>query len=175
MASNPYSIQFGREPMENIVRASETYSVMRDFREESPRQQIYMITGVRGCGKTVFLTELTHRFQKEKDWIVIELSPEGDLLQKLASALASQNHLARIFQQARINLSFFGFGLEVAGSVPVSNIEVALTQMLASIKKHRQRVLVTIDEVTSYAGFCQCLPTLPAPRSSHFSSDDRSL
>lgn len=37
-------------------------------------QQIYMITGVRGSGKTVMLTDISKHFRKDKDWIVIELN-----------------------------------------------------------------------------------------------------
>lgn len=149
MAKNPYSILFGKEPLENISRASQATEIIENFTEDQPTQQIYMITGIRGSGKTVFMTEVTRRFKKSDEWITVELSSDGDILEKLGAALASEDKLARIFQHANINLSLFGFGLEVNGIAPIASIEIAVAKMLESIKKHGKRVLITIDEVMS--------------------------
>ena len=72
-----------------------------------------MITGVRGIGKTVFMNEIARRFAKEEDWIVVELNAGRDLLVSLAAKLSSEDAYAKIFQNAKINLSLFGLGLEV--------------------------------------------------------------
>ena len=79
---------------------------------------------------------------------MIELNSSGDLMKDLAASLASENYLAQMFKSARINLSLFGIGLEVEGSVAISNIQVAITKMLEVIRKHGKYVLVCIDEVT---------------------------
>ena len=150
MKRNPFNLIFGKEPQQSIPRVSESAEILESFRAEPPEQQIYMITGVRGCGKTVFMTELAAELKKE-DWIVVELNSSQDLMTDLAASLGSENQLARIFQKASINLSLFGIGLEVKGSVPISNIQVALTKMLESLKKHGRKVLVCIDEVTATA------------------------
>ena len=44
---------FGKEPPQIISRVTQSSEVLMSFQEEPPEQQIYMITGVRGCGKTV--------------------------------------------------------------------------------------------------------------------------
>lgn len=68
----------------------------------------------------------------------------------LAAKLSSENELARIFQSAEINLSLFGFGLEVKGAAPpIAEIETALEKMLQSLKKKGKRLLICIDEVTN--------------------------
>ena len=54
--------------------------------------------------------------------------------------------MAQLFQRANINLSFFGIGLEVKGSVPITNVQVAISKMLESIQKSKKKVLVCIDE-----------------------------
>lgn len=51
------------------------------------------------------------------------------MLLSLAANLGSRQSLAKLFQSAKIDLSFFGFGLEVSGSVPIVDIEVALDRM----------------------------------------------
>jgi hypothetical protein len=37
-----------------------------------------MITGVRGSGKTVMLTDIAKHFRENEGWIVMDLSPERD-------------------------------------------------------------------------------------------------
>ena len=38
-----------------------------------------MITGVRGSGKTVFMTDISKQIKEDESWIVVELNPEKDL------------------------------------------------------------------------------------------------
>jgi hypothetical protein len=150
--NNPYTLVFGKEPKELINRVIPEDEVIQEFLAEEPSQQIYMVTGVRGVGKTVFMTNIANRIRKEPDWIVVELNPELDMLTGLASKLSSNNVLARLFRDASINLSFFGFGLEVKNTAPISDIETALSRMLESIKKSGKRVLITIDEASNTRG-----------------------
>ncbi|MBR5636950.1 MAG: AAA family ATPase [Pseudobutyrivibrio sp.] len=149
MAQNPYSLVFGKEPQQNISRAAQMSEIIESFDGDNPSQQIYMITGVRGSGKTVFMTEIAKTLSEDEQWIIVELNSSQDLLMDLAASLASENHLAQIFQKASINLSFFGIGLEVKGSVPITNVQVAITKMLESLKKHGKKILICIDEVTA--------------------------
>ncbi len=147
MKQNPYSIMFGKEPIRNIRREKLLRQVSDDFTAPEPMIQVYMITGVRGSGKTVFLTDATAYFKKQEDWIVVSISSDGDILDKIISALAAEKTLARVFQNASINLSFFGVGLEVSGAPGISNPEIALKKMMESLKRQNKRVLVAIDEI----------------------------
>ncbi|MBR5952986.1 MAG: AAA family ATPase [Pseudobutyrivibrio sp.] len=134
MSQNPYSLLFGKEPQQTISRAAQMNEIIDSFQADIPSQQIYMITGVRGCGKTVFMTEIAKTLSQDDKWIIVELNSSQDLLSDLAAALASENHLAQLFQKSSINLSFFGIGLEVKGSVPITNIQVAITKMAKMTK-----------------------------------------
>ena len=146
--NNPYNLIFGKEPFQVIPRNTQKNEIIDAFLSEPSEQQIYMITGIRGCGKTVFMTDVSKEIAKEKDWVVVELNSQQDLMTDLAATLGSENNLAKMFKSASINLSLFGIGLEVKDSVPVSSIQVALEKMLESLKKHKKRVLICIDEVT---------------------------
>ena len=146
--NNPYTLVFGKEPAEHISRLAQTATVIRTFSADTPAHQVYMISGVRGSGKTVFMTEIQNTFKSEDNWIVVELNPEKDMLLSLAAKLSSENKLAKIFQTAKINLSFWGIGLEVGGVVPITDIETAVSKMLESLKKHKKKVLITVDEIT---------------------------
>ena len=151
MPDNPFSISFGREPGSAVSRMAQTSVIEESFSAQNPPVMAYMLTGVRGSGKTVLLTELSNRFRKQKDWIVIDLNPERDLLQSLGAALCNQAGLASVFQKAKLNLSLFGLGIEVDGIPPITDPEIAIDRMLEQVDKKKKKVLVTIDEVTSNA------------------------
>ena len=69
MKNNPFSLMFGKEPLERIERYAQQNELLGAFTEEHPQQMIYMIAGVRGSGKTVFMTTIAKKLQAEKDWI----------------------------------------------------------------------------------------------------------
>ena len=149
MKNNPYTLTFGKSPDQIIERISQTDEVVNNFKSNPPVQQTYIITGVRGSGKTVFMSNVMKTLDGEKDWITVELNPERDLLNGLLTKLASDNTLIKIFKSAKINLSFFGIGLEISGEVPITDAEVALSRMLSSLGKRGKKVLIAIDEVTN--------------------------
>ena len=147
--NNPFTLDFGREPTEIIPRLTAMEDLLRAFTAENPSQHISMITGVRGSGKTVFMTSFCKQIAQEPDWIVIEVSPEQDILQSLVTKLGNEKRLAKLFQRMQLNLSYFGLGLKVEGGQPVTDPQIALERMLAGIKKHQKRLLIAIDEVVS--------------------------
>ena len=147
--ANTFSLLFGKPPLEIIERKPQADYIISDFESDIPSNQINMISGVRGSGKTVFMTEIAKHFRGKKDWIVIDLNPDRDLLTSLAAKLNSEKTLANLFQRAKINLSMFGIGIGIDGEPPLVDIEEALMKMLGSIKKSGKKVLVTIDEVSN--------------------------
>ena len=147
--NNPYSLIFGKEPKQMISRSMVMAEVVEVFCEEEPSQQVFMITGVRGSGKTVLMTEISKEMAKKEEWIVVELNPENDLLEGLAAKLSGENSLATLFRNAKINLSFLGLGIGIDGVAPIRDVESALMKMLESLKKQKKRVLVTIDEAVN--------------------------
>lgn len=143
---NPFSLSFGKEPMNCIDRDRQRQEIIAMFDGENPSSQVCMITGVRGSGKTVMLTEVAKCFRGKEEWIVIDLTPERDLLQSFAAALSNYNGLAELFQKSKINLSFLGLGIEIDGAQPITDLGVALERMLDRISQKGRKVLVTIDE-----------------------------
>ena len=147
--SNPYTLVFGQPPIEVIERRSQADRIVSEFCQERPSNTLNLVTGIRGCGKTVFITQIADRLREREEWIIINLNPQRDLLTSLAAKLHSDQALSRWFREAGISLQAFGIGVEIKGSEPVRDIEEALIRMLRSIQKHHKRVLVTIDEATN--------------------------
>lgn len=64
--SNPFTLAFGKSPLENIDRPVQKNEILESFDASPINQQIYMITGVRGSGKTVLMTDISRRLRKGK-------------------------------------------------------------------------------------------------------------
>lgn len=143
---NPFTLTFGKEPLNRIDRTCQSEEIIEGFLSDHPSNQVYMVTGVRGSGKTVFLTGIGKCFAQNPDWIVIDLTPERDLLSSFAAELYNYQGLTELFRRARLNLSFLGIGIEIDGAEPITDLNVGIRRMLQSVKAQHKNILVTIDE-----------------------------
>ena len=150
---NPFSLSFGKEPLSLISRDIQNEDILNSFNAENPGYQVCMITGVRGSGKTVAMTTIANTLRSDKKWVVVDLNPELDLLHQLAAELSNRKELLELFKDAKINLSFLGFGLEIDGEPPITDIVVATRRMLEKLTKSGKRILVTVDEASSTKQF----------------------
>ena len=116
---NPFTLSFGKKPLQYISRISQTAEIIDNFTARQPSNQIYMLTGVRGAGKTVMMSSIANELGKNEDWIVVELNPNRDLLKSLAAKLYTLPEMYPYFIQAKIDLSFFGLGVSLENAVPV--------------------------------------------------------
>ena len=57
MQNNPFSLVFGTPPTETIERIAQKNEVLDNFTADTPSQKVYIITGLRGSGKTVLMAE----------------------------------------------------------------------------------------------------------------------
>jgi len=145
--ANPFNISFGKEPSRLIARTSQINSVIETFTSDTPSTQAYMITGVRGAGKTVTMTHIEHELAKDARWISVPLNPNTNLLEGLASHLCENKELALAFTKADINISLFSLNASIVNEKPAATVEVQLLKMLKVVKKLKKKVLITIDEV----------------------------
>lgn len=145
--NNPFTLSFGKKPLQYISRISQTRQIIDNFTAEIPSNQIFMITGVRGSGKTVMMTNIAGEMRNNKDWIVIELNPTRDLLQSLAAKIYSIPEMHDRFINARLDFSAFGLGVSIEKAAPVTDIENVIECMLEQIKNAGKRLLITIDEI----------------------------
>ena len=80
--------------------------------------------------KTVLLTTVSNEFRKMEDWIVVDLSPERDMLNALAAELSNRKELFQIFKDAKINLSIdWSYG----ESVKIISLFLSLKQKIPDL------------------------------------------
>ncbi len=147
MKNNPFNLTFGKEPAQMISRLTQTDEIMDSFMSDNPMQQIYMITGVRGSGKTVFMTSILKHLQKDDSWIVTELNSSGDMLTEFAAKLYNIKGMPKKYVADGINLSFWGLGVNIKKEEPITDLVIAIERMLDRIAKEKKKVLIAIDEV----------------------------
>lgn len=56
--TNPFTLSFGKQPSTYISRLEQTNEVVENFPPKPANCMMYMITGVRGAGKTVLMTSI---------------------------------------------------------------------------------------------------------------------
>ena len=147
--NNPFTLSFGKKPLQYVSRIAQTQEIVENFNSPEPPNQIYMLTGVRGSGKTVTMTGIASELKELEEWIVVELNPTRDLLQSLAAKLYSLPEMYAHFVQAKLDFSFLGLGVSLENATPITDIENAIELMLAELQKRGKRLLITIDEITN--------------------------
>ena len=94
MSANPFTLSFGKKPLQYISRLTETNQILESFCAEIPSNQIYMITGVRGSGKTVMMTNIAEAFvmssffKDEKESVIKVVIPSAIPAPKSALGIA---------------------------------------------------------------------------------------
>ena len=146
---NPFGLSFGILP-ENFIRREEIIATVMDgFVDEENDAKMYILTGVRGSGKTVMLNYLKKQFEAMDDWLVLTINPEMDILESIASKLYEKGSLKRYFLKTSFNFSFHGIGFSIEGNTPLKNIETLLEKMMEIIKDKKKKVLIAIDEISN--------------------------
>lgn len=146
--NNPFCLSFGREPDRFVERTEVIESITDVLDSDSPSCNSFLIAGVRGSGKTVFMATIADKYREKKDWITVSLNPARDLLQMLAAGLYEERSLQKSFIDASLNLSKSGIGLDFKKGSPISDIQIAINKMVEVAHKNDKKILITIDDVT---------------------------
>lgn len=146
---NPFNISFGEEPNSLIDRQLEFNEIVGLFESSNPESKIKIITGPRGCGKTVLLSQIKGYFDEKPNWITADLTQYSNMLGQLAGKLYENGKIKKLFLNTEFNFSFKGFGFTIRGDNPISNVESFLDKIFTYLKRKNINVLVVIDDVAN--------------------------
>ena len=149
MKQNPFSLTFGKEPKTIISNSSIFDEIKEKFLSLNPSSTTTLITGVRGSGKTVLLTRLCKYFDEIDDWVVVELNPETDMLEYLASSIYEKCKYKYKFVKKDFSFSFKGISITLSGENPISNVITLLEKMFDVLIKKNKKVLICVDDVSN--------------------------
>lgn len=146
MVSNPFSLDFGKKPKLYISRNLEQRKIIETFNDSTPSSHIFVLTGIRGCGKTVMMTSVSQELKQEKDWVHVDLSVDGNMFEYLIVDLCKKLKINT--NKLSVNLSVGGVSVETKES-KYSDIQSDLDSILEVVKKKQKKVLITIDEIVN--------------------------
>ena len=150
---NPFNTTYGMIPS-SLVGRNEAYSeIMNAFLNEDAIAKTYIITGIRGSGKTVLLRSIAKEIKGKKDWIVINLNPQGDLVSSLAESLYAEVRKNRLEFAWSIDLSLPYITFKLSKKNEPMSAEKAIPHLLDALKEKGKRVLLLIDEVNQTKSF----------------------
>ena len=146
---NPFTIAFGREPFEVVARDAELNQIYESFEGQGIPTDAYVITGPRGCGKTVALSMLLDNFSRRDGWLAIRLNISDGMLEQLAAKLYEAGKMRRLFLKAQFSFSFHGVSFAIQGENPVPTVDSLLSKMFAYLKTKNMKVVIGVDDVGS--------------------------
>lgn len=145
---NPFCISFGRKPVEYIDRIPERERILNTFTLDPITDQMFLITGVRGVGKTVLMNAAAHSLEEENEWIVLWESSAEDINESIYSDLYHKLRKGAM-GIGQMSVSFGGANVSVERKSPQENIVSRIDELLEKVGKKKKKILVVIDEVTN--------------------------
>ncbi len=133
--------------MNLIKRNNETEKIISDFTSENISNYVYIITGLRGSGKTVLMSTIANALKEDDNWVVVDPGPKDNILENFASEIYETCRLKRLFLKGEFSFSFNGLTFSLKGKEPTTTVISLLKKMIGHINDKGKRVLITIDEV----------------------------
>lgn len=145
---NPFCISFGKKPFEYIDRTLERQRIIDTFELEPITDQLFLITGIRGSGKTVLMNTVAEELSKNGNWIILRESASSNLLEMVYSDLYDKLNFKKQ-KIKKITLSLGAANLEMSSSQPKENIITKIDEQLIKAEKANKKILILIDEVVN--------------------------
>lgn len=146
MKENPFTLMFGKVSSSIVPRQEMIDGILEEFTKTVPQNPAWLITGIRGCGKTVVLREAARRLE-ERGWIVIDLNPQGDLLRSFAQGLYEQGRKHKLFLDWTLTFSVPYFTLSIKKQTMSDDPEAIARRLTSGALERGKRIAITIDEV----------------------------
>ena len=146
VTENPFSLMYGKIPASFIERDEEFIEITNTFSSKVPSTLAYMITGVRGAGKTVLMREVAKALREKQGFITVDLNPQGKLIESFAQKLFYEGRAHKLFQNFELTIDFKFAQLSIGGEEKINDPEVVAERL---IKDAKRKILVTIDETNN--------------------------
>lgn len=145
--NNPFCLMFGKSPNSMINRITQYQNILEVFNNDDPITYAYLITGIRGSGKTVMLRQIIEEFSNSENWIILNVNQQNDLIKDLSGKFLYEGKKCNLFLDWSINFDAKVFTLKVGKKEVITNPEVIFEKLLIKANKDNKKVLITIDEV----------------------------
>lgn len=147
---NPFSPSFGMIPKIYLDRTQLLNDIAEDLNNPNSPYRTSMIYGMRGIGKTTFMTDLADKMAKNKNWLVVDLAMNNSLMKTLIGEIyQSLDFKIQQMLQSIKGLNFSAFGLEFGFDKDnqFNTFQIVFENILSILKKEGKSLLITIDEI----------------------------
>ena len=145
---NPFTHAFGAQPNKYISTLLEE-SILENFSYPKPSERSYILTGVRGAGKTVMMSTISKKLMKSEDWMVCNLVLSDDILNQFAAKLAENPICGKHFVKpanVSFSVSVISAGIEY-NKDRIFDIHTLIGNMIQTLADAGKRIMVTIDDI----------------------------
>ena len=151
MTNNPFTLMFGLPSNSLISRDDSLNEIITNFNNDVA-MYAYIITGIRGCGKTVLLREACKKLSMDNNWIIVDINSQSSILESLTSKLYDASKVRKMLNgwSLSINLPYFTLKKE---HQEITDSETILEHIIDGINKEKKKILISIDEVTNTSEF----------------------
>ncbi len=148
--TNPFNPTFGDVPKIYFDTENKVKKLVQTI-QQSEFARSFFITGVRGSGKTSFMTQVEHLLQQDERCICIDLINDESLLTSFIQQLsaASQTTTQRLFKKvglSSVNIGQVGVEFNFSANQGNQTANVA-RELMIKIQEHKRYVVVAIDEI----------------------------
>ena len=150
--SNPFTLMYGMPVPSIISRNMQKQTIMQSFIVDNA-MCMYYITGIRGCGKTVFLRNVCADIAKLDNWITLDIYPQGEILNSIANKLYSSSLEARLLEGWSISFNLPGITITKNQPDIINDPELIIEKMLERLATKNINLLISIDEVNNTKEF----------------------
>ncbi len=147
--NNPFSLMFGKSPYSIIKRYGQFQEIFNAFNSEHPSTYTYLITGIRGSGKTVMLRQISEELSKSKDWIILDANSQNNMVKDLSEKFLYEGKKYNLFLDWSISINAKIFTLQIGKKESITNPEIIFERLLKKANEDNKKILITIDEVVS--------------------------
>lgn len=151
---NPFTLMYGIPSSSVISRDDAINRILKSFMYDESIY-MYLITGIRGTGKTVLLRKTSEIISKSENWITIDLNPQADLITSLANKLYNQSKAKKFLEGWQISINLPYLTITKEHGEKISDPEIISEDIIARLAKTNKKILITIDEVNTTQSFRQ--------------------
>ena len=153
MNQNPFTLMYGIPSLSIIKRNNHLSTIIDNFNSTNLIYS-YLITGIRGTGKTVLLREACNLLSKNEEWIHIDINSQSDIISSIASHLYDKLKTNKLIDGWSFSLNFPYISI-TKEKEKITDPEIIVEKLIDSISKRQKKLLISIDEVTNTPSFKQ--------------------
>lgn len=152
MNNNPFTLMYGISTPSIVSRQESIDSIINSFTNQN-NMYTYLITGIRGTGKTVLLKTIEEDLSQRKDWLTININPQGSILTSLANKLYDLALLKKIIGKITLSVNLGVITLTRESGEMINDPEIIIEHFLKLFKAENIKILISIDEVNDTSEF----------------------